>query len=287
MNARFQEGRLIKEGVPTAIIGKPNAGKSSLLNRLSGQERSIVTQIPGTTRDTVDESIRLRDITLRLIDTAGIRTSEDPVERIGIERSRRAAEEAKLLLFVTDSASGITAEDREAADFLRPMIRENKPCIILQNKSDLAQPDPAALRELFPESEEEAGAAAFAETADKRPDGAQAKPRTTAGNIRVLSCSMETGEGLDALREMIPQVIGLTGAFEDDEPYITNLRHRQAVEEALSAVRYTRQSIEAGMSEDFLAPDLMHAYEQLGLILGEQVEDDLVEEIFSRFCLGK
>ena len=257
MISHAQEGSLIREGVATAIVGKPNAGKSSLLNRLSGRERSIVTQIPGTTRDTVDESIRLGDITLRLIDTAGIRTSDDPVEKIGIERSRAAAEEAALLLFVTDNAAGISAEDRETAAMLSPMIRAGKPCIVILNKSDLSQGDEQAVKELLPEG------------------------------IEILPCSMETGEGIEALRRLIPEVLGISGAFEDGEPYVTNLRHREALEEALSSVRYARESIAAGMSEDFLAPDMMHAYEQLGLILGEQVEDDLVEEIFSRFCLGK
>ena len=256
-----EKGEILRDGIRTAIIGRPNAGKSSLLNSLTGTERAIVTEIAGTTRDTLEESARIGGVQLRLADTAGIRDTADVVEKIGIERAKGAVSRSELVLYILDAAAGITPEDREIAALLlswkeeMPSIRR---CILLLNKSDLPPAaDAGAVRALFPAA-----------------DG-------------VLSCSMKTGEGLDGLGSMIGGMYRAGELAHQEEALLTNARHREAVRGALRSLLLVREGICAGMSEDFLAIDLMDAYASLGKILGESVEDDLVEEIFSKFCMGK
>lgn len=256
-----EKGQILKEGIRTAIIGRPNAGKSSLLNLLAGTDRAIVTEYAGTTRDTLEESVRAGGVQLRLTDTAGIRDTKDAVEKIGIERAKKALASSELVLYILDASEGITKEDHEIVSLLHawkdelPSVRK---CILLLNKSDL----PPVL--------DMDDAPSFIPFADG-----------------FLSCSMKTGNGAGALEEMIGKMYKEGVLSHQDEPLFTNARHREAVRDACRALSLVREGIRDGMSEDFLAIDLMDAYSALGRILGESVEDDLVEEIFSRFCMGK
>ncbi|MDO5131643.1 MAG: tRNA uridine-5-carboxymethylaminomethyl(34) synthesis GTPase MnmE [Eubacteriales bacterium] len=256
-----EKGEILRDGIRTAIIGRPNAGKSSLLNSLTGTERAIVTEIEGTTRDTLEESVRVGGVQLRLADTAGIRDTADPVEKIGIAKTKEAVFRSELVLYILDAAAGITPEDLEIAGMLlswKEEIPSIRKCILLLNKNDLpAVADTDAAVSFFPAA-----------------DG-------------ILSCSMKTGEGLDRLGGMIGEMYQAGELAHQEEPLLTNARHREAVRGALQSLSLVREGIRAGMSEDFLAIDLMDAYASLGKILGEAVEDDLVEEIFSRFCMGK
>lgn len=255
------KGAVLKEGIRTAIIGRPNAGKSSLLNYLAGTERAIVTEIAGTTRDTLQESIRIRGIQLRVTDTAGIHETDDRVEKIGIERAKEAISQSELVLYLIDVSEGITAEDKDIAELLKKWKKEDpslRKCILLLNKSDLP-----------PVTEEESVRSFFGE-ADA-----------------LLSCSLKTGEGAEELGHTIEKMYHMGELTHQSESMITSLRHREAVREAYESLSLVRQSIAMGMSEDFFAIDLMNAYTCLGRITGEAVEDDLVEEIFSKFCMGK
>ncbi len=256
-----EKGAVLKEGIRTAIIGRPNAGKSSLLNYLSGTDRAIVTEIAGTTRDTLEESVRVRGVQLRLTDTAGIRDTDDRVEKIGISRAKEAIEQSELVLYLIDTSEGITPEDRSIAAILQqwkndlPSVRK---CIILLNKSDLPPvTDSDEVRNFFTEAD------------------------------KILSCSLRTGEGAQELGMTIEKMYHMGELSHQSEAMLTNARHREAVREAYESLSLVRQSIRMGMSEDFYAIDLMNAYASLGRITGEAVEDDLVEEIFSRFCMGK
>ncbi|WP_418417390.1 tRNA uridine-5-carboxymethylaminomethyl(34) synthesis GTPase MnmE [Blautia sp.] len=245
------DGKMIQEGIRTVILGKPNAGKSSLLNFLVGEDRAIVTEIAGTTRDTLEEYISLHGISLRIIDTAGIRETEDVVEKIGVEKARQMAEKADLILYVVDSSQPLDENDKEIMDLLR-----GRKSIVIYNKTDLASAvDMGRLRE------------------------------KTGSQVIPVSVVEETGiEDLEkAIREMFFQ-----GEISfDGEVYITNARHKTALEEAEKSLEMVTESIEAGMPEDFFSIDLMGAYEALGRILGESLGEDLVNEIFSKFCVGK
>lgn len=256
-----EKGSMLRDGIRTAIIGRPNAGKSSLLNYLAGTERAIVTEIAGTTRDTLQESIRLRGIQLRVTDTAGIRETQDYVEKIGIERARNAIFQSELVLYLLDASEGITQEDRSIAALLRqwkeelPSVRK---CILLLNKNDLpAVTDIPSVQAFFAEAD------------------------------AVLSCSLLTGEGAQSLGQQIEKMYHMGELSHQSEAMLTNARHREAVREAYGSLLLVRKSIALGMSEDFFVIDLMNAYASLGRIIGEAVEDDLVEEIFSKFCMGK
>lgn len=256
-----EKGTVLKEGIPTAIIGRPNAGKSSLLNLLAGTERAIVTEIAGTTRDTLQETIRIRGISLQVTDTAGIRETRDRVERIGIERAKKALAASSLALYLIDASEGITREDLSIAALLGQWKEEapgGRRCILLVNKSDL------------PPRTDASAARAFFSDADA-----------------VLSCSLRTGEGVQALGEQIEKMYHMGELSHESDAMLTNARHREAVREACESLSLVREGIRMGMSEDLLAIDLMNAYACLGRITGEAVEDDLVEEIFSKFCMGK
>ena len=245
------DGKMIQEGIRTVILGKPNAGKSSLLNFLVGEDRAIVTEIAGTTRDTLEEYISLHGISLRIIDTAGIRETEDVVEKIGVEKARQMAEKADLILYVVDSSQPLDENDQEIMELLR-----GRKSIVIYNKTDLASAvDMGSLKE------------------------------KTGSQVIPVSVVEETGvEELEkAIREMFFQ-----GEISfDDEVYITNARHKAALGEAEKSLEMVTESIEAGMPEDFFSIDLMGAYEALGRILGESLGEDLVNEIFSKFCVGK
>lgn len=246
-----KEGKLMKEGIKTVIVGKPNAGKSSLLNILVGEERAIVTDIAGTTRDILEETIVLHGISLRMIDTAGIRDTEDVVEKIGVGKAIEYAKDADLVLYVVDASIPLDENDREIIKLL-----EDKKAVIILNKTDLKQVvEEKDLREL--------------------------------ADHPVVSISAKEEEGIDRLEQQIKEIFFEGNLTFNDEIYITNVRHKAALEEAKRSILLVEDSIEMGMPEDFYSIDLMNAYEALGSIIGEAVGEDLVNEIFSKFCTGK
>ena len=247
----FDEGKMIREGIRTVIVGKPNAGKSSLLNYLVGEEKAIVTDIAGTTRDVLEETIVLQGISLRMMDTAGIRATEDVVEKIGVERARAYAKDADLVLYVVDSSIPLDENDEEILEILR-----DKKAIILLNKSDLT---PVVTKEML-------------------------EART---DMPVLAISARQEQGVELLEEQIKSMFFAGELSFNDEVYITNVRHKTALEEAYQSLTMVENSIAMEMPEDFFSIDLMNAYEALGRIVGESVGEDLVNEIFSKFCMGK
>lgn len=246
-----ENGKLFTQGVKTVIIGKPNAGKSSILNVLSGRERAIVTDIAGTTRDILEEQINLDGITLNLIDTAGIRDTEDIVEGIGVERAKNIAKEADLILYVVDSSTALDENDDE----ILKLVKEYK-TVILLNKTDLT-------------------------------------PVTTVEDInkitdsKVIPVSAKDLTGLEELSTYIVELFTNKEIDYNDEVYISNERDKVSLDNALESLQLVIRSIEDGMPEDFYTIDLMNAYSELGKVIGESVEEDLVNEIFSKFCMGK
>ena len=248
---RAEEGRVLREGIRTVIVGKPNVGKSSLLNVLAGDERAIVTEIAGTTRDALEEQIRIRGLTLNLVDTAGIRETEDVVERIGVDRAKNMVNEADLVLYVVDSSSVLDENDEEIISFLK-----DQNVIVLLNKSDL----PSAIN---------------SEMIQER----LSKP--------VISVSAREETGIEEFADLLEKMFLEGRVSFNDEVYLTNARQKNAMEEAKRSFERVKESIEAGMPEDFFSIDLMAAYDSLGQILGESVGEDLINEIFSKFCMGK
>ena len=244
-------GMMLKEGICTAIIGKPNAGKSSLLNTLARKERAIVTDIAGTTRDTLEEQIMLNGICLNIIDTAGIRDTEDSVEKIGVEKAMDSISMADLILYVVDSSTDLDENDFQIMEHIK-----NKNVIVLLNKSDL---EVMVSEEKIKENL----------------------------NAPVLSFSAKNGDGLDQLENLITDMFFKGSIQENNQVIITNARHVSALSRAYESLSHVVESIENEMPEDFLSIDLMDAYESLGTIIGESVEEDLVNEIFSKFCTGK
>ena len=273
------DGKLAKEGINTVIVGKPNVGKSSLLNRLIGQERAIVTNVAGTTRDVLTESIRLGDIHLNIVDTAGIRSTEDYVEKIGVDKAKKYADEADLILYVVDASADLDENDREIADFIK-----NKKRIVLLNKSDMeVRVKEEEMISLFAGNEiqhtknqEEI----FQENHCKR-DIIQKE------NFYIIRTSAKEGEGMDVLEQTVKSMFFHGEIKSSSEVFITNMRHKENLQEAYDSLLLVKKSIEDEMPEDFFSIDLMNAYGALGRIIGEEVEDDLVEEIFSKFCMGK
>lgn len=244
-------GKLIREGIRTVILGKPNAGKSSLLNVLLGEERAIVTDIAGTTRDTLEESLRLNGIHLNVVDTAGIRRTEDLVEKIGVSRAMEAAGDADLILYVVDGSCPLDENDEMIIQWI-----QGRKAIVLLNKSDLR---------LVLEKEK----------LEKR----------TGDPVIVVSAKEQ--EGMEELEQMIQKMFYEGTVDLNDEVIITSVRHKTALEHSLTSLSMVMDSIKNGMPEDFWTIDLMDAYRELGTILGEAVDEDLVNEIFSRFCMGK
>ena len=247
-------GKLIKEGINTVIVGKPNAGKSSLLNLLVGEERAIVTEIAGTTRDVLQESIKLQGIGLNVIDTAGIRNTKDVVEQIGVERAKKYAADADLIIYVVDASVPLDENDQD----IIPLI-QSKNTIILLNKSDL---------ECIVEEEE-------------------LLSQIASDNVRIIKTSTRENTGIDILEENIKDMFFHGKIKMNDEVVITNLRHKAALQDACDSLYQVRKSLEDEMPEDFYSIDLMSAYASLGTIIGEEVGEDLVNEIFSKFCMGK
>lgn len=244
-------GRIMHDGVRTVILGKTNAGKSSLLNVLAREERAIVTDIEGTTRDTLEESINLNGVFLNLIDTAGIRDSEDVVEQIGVNKAKELAEKSDLVIFVADASKELDENDKEIINLIK-----DKQAIVLLNKSDLG----TIINE---------------------------KNVSEFDNKPVITFSAKTGDGLDELENKIRDLFYEGKVKYNDELYITNARQKESLINAKNSIEEVIKSVENDMPEDFYSIDLMDAYTYLGQIIGESVEDDLVNEIFSKFCMGK
>ena len=251
------EGRLINEGINTCILGLPNAGKSSLLNALLDEERAIVTDIAGTTRDVLKETVVFGDVVLNIIDTAGIRDTGDVIEKIGVDRAKKEAENADLILYVVDLKEGLGEKDKEILEEIK-----DKKTIVVYNKSDLL-----AEKGAFPEDGEN-GSGSGAEIAH-------------------ITLSSKTGEGIEELKNTIKTLFYNGSINNSEDVIITNERHRELLIKALKSVDNAIDGIKQNMSEDFLTIDLMDAYEALGSIIGESVEDDLADRIFKDFCMGK
>lgn len=252
-------GRLMKEGISTVIVGKPNAGKSSLLNLMVGEERSIVTDVAGTTRDVIRESIHLHGISLNIIDTAGIRNTEDVVEKIGVQRAKEYASNADLILYVVDSTIPLDETDEEILSII-----QDKNVIILLNKSDLSTVVEESAMENLME-----------------------KVIPDRKNVQIVKTSTKDNTGIDIFEKTIKDMFFEGKISTDSEVVITNIRHKQALIETKKSLSMVEDSLNMGMPEDFYSIDLMSAYASLGSIIGEEVDDDLVNEIFSKFCMGK
>lgn len=245
------DGRLLKEGIKTAIVGRPNAGKSSLLNALLREERAIVTDIPGTTRDTLEEHITIEGIPFHIIDTAGIHDTEDVVEKIGVDKAKNAIAGAELILYILDSSMEFQEEEKEIVELIR-----DKNVIVLLNKSDLEQKmDEAVIRKII--------------------------------DAPILSISIKKEEGLKEFYDIIKEMFFHGEITLKDGAMISNERQHMEMKKALESLMRVKESIELSMSEDFYTIDLMDAYEYLGNVIGEAVHDDLVNQIFEEFCTGK
>ena len=244
-------GKRLKEGIRTVILGKPNAGKSSLLNVLAGEERAIVTDIAGTTRDILEEQIQLGGISLNILDTAGIRSTEDVVEKIGVDRAKSSARDADLIIYVADASLPLDENDYE----IIRMIQDRK-AVVLLNKTDLT-------------------------TVLQKEDIQKLTDKTT------IEISAKEETGLEELEQVLKEMFYQGEISFNDEVYITNARHKAALSDAAESMKKVIESIENGLPEDFYTIDLMDAYESLGSITGETTGEDLVNEIFSKFCMGK
>lgn len=259
------DGRIIKEGIQTVIVGRPNAGKSSLLNVLIGEERAIVTDIAGTTRDVLEEHVNIQGISLNIMDTAGIRNTEDVVEKIGVSKAKGHAENADLIVYVIDASSKLDENDYDILKMI-----DGKQSIILLNKTDLD----------MIVKKEDVEKAYFAINPAKIDIDKKL-------NIPVIEVSAKKNIGIDELEETLKNMFFEGNLAFNDEIYITNVRHKTALNDAYESLLKVNQSIECGMPEDFYSIDLLDAYEALGSITGETIGEDLVNEIFSKFCMGK
>ena len=252
------DGRIMKEGIQTVILGKPNVGKSSLLNILAGHDRAIVTDIEGTTRDVLEEQIRLQGLTLNIIDTAGIRQTDDIVEKMGVDKAKEYAKEADLIIYVVDASRNLDENDEKIFDLIY-----DKRTVILLNKSDL---DTVVTEEMIRERISQKG---------------------VQKQIPVIAISAKEEQGIKELENTVKAMFLKGDLSFNEEVYITNARQKNALVNARESMKKVIFSIDAGMPEDFYSIDLMDAYESLGNITGESIGEDLVNEIFSKFCMGK
>ena len=247
----FDNGKILSEGINTVIVGKPNAGKSSLLNMFVGEDRAIVTDMAGTTRDTLSEIVNVRGITLNIIDTAGIRETDDLVEKIGVDKAIKSVDKADLVLYVVDGSVELDENDQRIIEKIR-----DKNVIVIINKSDL---------EIKIERD------AICRYID----------------AEVIQLSAMTGDGSEELYDMLNKMFFEGSLSYNDQLYITNARHKNELVCTKNALEKVIESIDMGMEEDFFSIDMMDAYEHLGLIIGETARDDLADKIFKDFCMGK
>lgn len=245
-------GRILKDGIKIAIIGKPNVGKSSLMNRLLMENRAIVTDIPGTTRDVIQENMMIRNIPVILIDTAGIRETDDKIEKIGIEKSKETFNDADLILFLLNSGDVITDEDYSIMNRVA-----NKNVLVLLNKSDM----------------------------DRKIETDRIKE--ILGDKTFLDTSMETGQGVEELKDIIEKMVYKGNLKQDNSLIVTNARHLNLLRDASAFLEDSLKSIDSNQPLEFIEIDVKNTYDDLGAILGEEVGDDILNEVFSRFCLGK
>ena len=245
-------GRILKDGIKIAIIGKPNVGKSSLMNRLLMENRAIVTDIPGTTRDVIQENMMIRNIPVILIDTAGIRETDDKIEKIGIEKSKETFNDADLILFLLNSGDAITDED---CNIMNRVATKN--VLVLLNKSDM----------------------------DRKIETDRIKE--ILGDKTFLDTSMETGQGVEELKDIIEKMVYKGNLKQDNSLIVTNARHLNLLRDASAFLEDSLKSIESNQPLEFIEIDVKNTYDDLGAILGEEVGDDILNEVFSRFCLGK
>ncbi len=248
----FEDGRVLSEGVKTVILGKPNAGKSSLMNLFAGEEKAIVTEIAGTTRDVLSEQISISGIGFNMVDTAGIRDTEDTVEKIGVERSLKQANEADLILYVVDSSTDLDENDRKILEFIK-----EKKCIIVYNKTDL---NPVVTME---------------------------NVRELVGDAKIVGISAKEATDFEKLKECMAELFRQEEISLNDQVIITNIRHKEALLEAKRSLEAVLASMDEGFGEDMWVIDMMDAYGSLGKIIGEAVEDDVVDRVFEKFCMGK
>ena len=252
LSESFEEGKLVRDGLNTAIIGRPNVGKSSLLNVLLKENRAIVTEVPGTTRDIIEEYLNIGGVLIRLIDTAGIRETEDIVERIGVERTKGAIHDADLVLLVVDASSKLQQEDLEIIELLK-----DKKVIVALNKIDLGNVhNEKQLTELF-------------------------------GEENIIEMSVKNGSGIERLEDRIKGLVFLGKLSINRNSLVTNIRHKNLLDKALDNVDRALLSIDDDIPVDLVSVDIREAWSCLGAITGDTVEEDLVKEIFSKFCIGK
>lgn len=245
-------GRMIREGIRVAIVGKPNVGKSSLMNSLLRETRAIVTEIPGTTRDTIEEAISIKNIPVYLVDTAGIRETSDEVERLGIERSKAAFNEADFIIFIMDGSSPISDEDREIAGYL-----DGRNSVVLINKNDLGRGfTNDDVRELITDPV-------------------------------IIETSLINDEGIDEIENHIEELVYGGELSQHESTMVNNIRHIELLQQSRDSMRDAMEMTLAGEALDFIEVDVRNAYDLLGEITGETVSDDIINEVFARFCLGK
>lgn len=278
----FDNGKMLKEGINTVIVGKPNAGKSSLLNLLAGEEKAIVTNVAGTTRDILEETIKLHGIVLNVIDTAGIRSTEDMVEKIGVEKAKKYAADADLIVYVVDSSVDFDESDEEIMELIG-----NKNTIILLNKTDLDSviTEESLCRKLKEIKIKYHSVLKDGDYSLNNTESADFKDFN--GNYKIVKTSIKENMGIDVFENTIKDMFFHNELQFNDEVFITNMRHKEALQDAYNSLLMIKKSLEDDMPEDFYSIDLMSAYASLGMIIGEEVGEDLVNEIFSKFCMGK
>ena len=252
LSKTFENGKILKEGVRIAIIGSPNAGKSSLLNSMLKEERAIVTDIAGTTRDIIEEQISIEGIPFKVIDTAGIRDAKDKIEQIGIEKSKKAANEADVILAVFDSSVPLNDEDREILNLLK-----HKKSIIVLNKTDLKQIVNNECKEI------------------------------QDVNTEVINISLKNNEGLEKIYESLVKMFNLNQINLDNELTITNIRHQELINKAIESTRKALNDLNNSMPIDIISINIKEILEHLGEITGDNVSEDIIKSIFAKFCLGK
>lgn len=248
----FENGKIVKEGIKLAIIGRPNSGKSSLLNSILNEDRAIVTEIEGTTRDTIEEFVSIKGIPFKIIDTAGIRDADNEVEKIGINKSKKVAEDSDLIIAMFDNSKPLNKEDKEILEFIK-----NRKAIILLNKIDLKESNLENCKEVI------------------------------EANKKILKISLASESNLSDLYNELDIMFSLEQIIPDNEVMITNIRHKELIEEALGHLQEAKLSLESNMPVDIISINIKEVLQDLGKITGENVSEDVIKEIFSKFCLGK